>query len=179
MTDFALQAPPISWAKIASMTDYLRRELGLADVRYFPVIEILEGIIDQKLELVRVEVEDGALMGDMEGFADPGGEFIRFTEKVYREAYLGRPRARWTVAHETGHFFLHSGKPLARVAGTQSSVRPFECPERQAHQFAAELLMPRHLLRTDMTIYEISREFGVSEEAAEKRLRFIESISNK
>jgi Zn-dependent peptidase ImmA (M78 family) len=179
MTDFALQAPPMSWANIASMTDYLRRQLGLPDVRYFPVIEILEGVIDQKLELVRVEIEDSEVMGDMEGFTHPSGEFIRFTEKVYRGAYLGRPRARGTVAHETGHFFLHTGKPLARVAGAQASIKPFECPERQAHQFAAELLTPRHLLRIDMTCAEIARDFGVSEEAAEKRLRFIHSLVSK
>jgi Zn-dependent peptidase ImmA (M78 family) len=174
MSDIILRAPAISWKKIAQITNSLRYELGLADVRYFPVIEVLEQVLDQKLDLVRVDVEDDAVMGDTEGFADPAGEFIRFSERVYRAAYKHKPRARWTVAHEMGHFFLHARKPLSRVSGAHiDTIKPFECPERQAHQFAAELLIPRHLVAGSMTKAEISREFGVSEEAAEKRLLFI------
>jgi Zn-dependent peptidase ImmA (M78 family) len=181
MNDFVLRAAPMSWTRIAALTGDLRQALGLVDVKKFPIIEILERVIDQKLDLVRVEVEDEAVMGDMEAFADPAGQFIRFSERVYREAYQGKPRARWTVAHETGHFFLHARKPLARVTGKAAieALRPFECPERQAHQFAAELLMPRGLIRSTMSVEEICRDFGVSEEAATKRLRFVKSLVRK
>jgi Zn-dependent peptidase ImmA (M78 family) len=56
------------------------------------------------------------------------------------------------------------------------SVRAFECPERQAHQFAAELLMPRRFLQLDMDVHRVMSDFGVSEEAATKRLKFIAAL---
>ncbi len=35
-------------------------------------------VLDQKLGLVRIEVEEDSIMGKTEGFTDPAGEFIRF-----------------------------------------------------------------------------------------------------
>jgi Zn-dependent peptidase ImmA (M78 family) len=64
---------------------------------------------------------------------------------------------------------------MARVA-SEAILKPFECPERQAHQFAAELLMPRKFIDPDTPVEEIMRDFGVSEEAANKRLKFIISL---
>lgn len=157
------------------MTDAFRRQLGLEDIKFFPIMEVLEQVLDLKLGIVRIDVEDDRVMGDMEGFTDPAGEFIRFSESVYREACLHTPRARWTAAHETGHFFLHTRKPLTRVS-SQVVLKPFECPERQAHQFAAELLMPRRFIYPNTPVSDIMREFGVSEEAATKRLKFIVSL---
>ena len=174
MSELLYRASPISWNRVASMTDSLRQQLELENQKFFPIIEVLELVLDQQLGIVRIDVEDNEIMRDMEGFTDPAGEFICFSETVYHQAYQQKPRARWTAAHETGHFFLHTRKPLMRVVG--ESVRAFECPERQAHQFAAELLMPRRFMRSDMDVHEVMSDFGVSEEAATKRLKFIASL---
>jgi Zn-dependent peptidase ImmA (M78 family) len=64
---------------------------------------------------------------------------------------------------------------MARVV-SETELKPFECPERQAHQFAAELLMPRRFIDPSTPVSEIMRDFGVSEEAATKRLKFIISL---
>lgn len=174
MTDF-YRAPPVSWNRIAEMTDAFRQQLNLGDTKYFPIMEVLEEILDLRLGLVRIEVEDDRLMGNVEGFTDPSGEFIRFSEAVYLQACDDKPRARWTAAHEAGHYFLHARKPMARVA-SEVDLKPFECPERQAHQFAAELLMPRKFIDPSTPLHEVMRDFGVSEEAATKRLKFIHSL---
>jgi Zn-dependent peptidase ImmA (M78 family) len=174
MTDF-YRAPPISWNRIAELTDSLRYQLGMGETKYFPIMEVLEQVLDLKLGLVRIDVEEDLRMGDIEGFTDPSGEFIRFSQSVYLQAWAQKPRARWTAAHETGHYFLHTKKPMMRVA-SQASLKAFECPERQAHQFAAELLMPRDLVDPSAGVTEIMCEFGVSEEAATKRLNFIRSL---
>ncbi len=52
-----------------------------------------------------------------------------------------RGRKRFTVGHEIGHVRLHEGRfeCMARDVGTTRSEDP---KERQANQFAAELLMP-------------------------------------
>jgi Zn-dependent peptidase ImmA (M78 family) len=174
MSDF-YRAQPVSWSRIAEMTEAFRRQLGLGDVKFFPIMEVLEEIIDLRLGLVQIEVEEDHVMGDMEGFTDPAGEFIRFSQTVYLQACAHRPRARWTAAHETGHFFLHARKPMTRVA-SQAALKAFECPERQAHQFAAELLMPRGFIDPATPLSDIMSDFGVSEEAANKRLKFIASL---
>jgi Zn-dependent peptidase ImmA (M78 family) len=62
---------------------------------------------------------------------------------------------------------------------TGQTLKAFECPERQAHQFAAELLMPRRFIKPGMSINEIMNDFGVSEEAATKRVAFIESLKSR
>jgi Zn-dependent peptidase ImmA (M78 family) len=181
MTDLAFLASPISWNQIAAIADDFRKELGLTNIKRFPIMEVLEGVLDQKLDILRIEVEEDSIMGEMEGFTDPAGEFIRFSESVYHQAYAGKPRARWTAAHEAGHFFLHTRAPLKRVSGKAAieAIKPFECPERQAHQFAAELLIPRHLITGEMSVKDICRDFGVSEEAAIKRLKFIGGLRSQ
>jgi len=157
------------------MTEAFRRQLGLEEVNFFPIMEVLEEILDLRLGLVQIEVEEDPIMGDVEGFTDPAGEFIRFSQTVYLQACAHRPRARWTAAHEAAHFFLHARKPMTRVA-SQAVLKAFECPERQAHQFAAELLMPRRLIDPTTPVSDVMKDFGVSEEAAKKRLKFIASL---
>ena len=171
MSDF-YRAPPLSWNRIAEMTESLRRQLGLEEIKFFPIMEVLEEILDLRLGLVQIEVEEDRIMGDMEGFTDAAGEFIRFSQTVYLQALAHKPRARWTAAHEAGHFFLHARRPMARIV-SEAALKPFECPERQAHQFAAELLMPRRFIDPNTPVAEIMRDFGVSEEAAMKRLKFV------
>jgi len=64
---------------------------------------------------------------------------------------------------------------LARVA-FEVALKIFERPELEAHQFAAELLMPRKFIDPSTPVAEIKRDFGVSEEAAKKRLKFVISL---
>lgn len=81
-------------------------------------------------------------------------------------------RSRFDAAHELGHLVCH---PEADPGGTQ---------ERQAHAFAAELLMPRHLMidvlprRFDLGAYgRLKHEWGVSISALLYRARTLAVIS--
>lgn len=58
----------------------------------------------------------------------------------------GRPvdRKRLTLAHELGHLVLHNG--LAS-----------EDPEREANEFAAEFLMPAHVIKADLRPMTLGR----------------------
>lgn len=71
---------------------------------------------------------------------------------------------RYAAAHELGHHFLHKGisTPFLR-ANTLQSIDKIE---RQANQFAVELLMPDQLLLEGKTIYEAAAICGVPEEVA-------------
>lgn len=92
-------------------------------------------------------------------------------------------RQRFTIAHELGHKELGHGPGLRdnnwTFSGTVQDWR-----EREANAFAAELLMPSHVVRwliverglTD--IGQLSRELGVSEAAMRYRLINLGYISS-
>lgn len=98
-------------------------------------------------------------------------------------------RQRFTIGHELGHLTLHPGQDLIleRLVrlnfrdATSSTASDQE--EMEANQFAAELLMPRDLLRHSLTILlqgrpisdlevvrRLARRFEVSQSAMEYRL---------
>lgn len=88
-----------------------------------------------------------------------------------------RHRQRFTVAHELGHLLVGS-----TVCGNDNVLSGgFSPSEVEANQFAAELLMPRELLKKDLQkgnlrIPELSRKYWVSEEALGWRVRDLLSV---
>jgi len=79
-------------------------------------------------------------------------------------------RKRFTVAHEIGHFILGHGRE-----GLKCSLREKHNKEIEANQFAAELLMPRFLLKKEIlkgvnTVESLALRFWVSKEAMAWRL---------
>ena len=90
-----------------------------------------------------------------------------------------RYRQRYSLGHELGHWRMHRGKNFvcrAEDIGSNASQSEFE---RQADQYAADLLMPEYLaapfLRgfgdlTAQTILSFSDEFRVSYQAAAIRV---------
>lgn len=85
------------------------------------------------------------------------------------------PRLRFTLAHEIGHFLLHENLGLDySTAQDLWSSKQKVAAEREADEFAARLLMPRHLFGIDMlnvsvsakVIAEKMKQFEVSLPAA-------------
>jgi Zn-dependent peptidase ImmA (M78 family) len=69
-------------------------------------------------------------------------------------------RQRFTIAHEIGHYFLHNYQGVhfdGKNTGLQMYLRDdnsatgLNIEEREANLFAAELLMPEHLLEKDVS----------------------------
>lgn len=103
--------------------------------------------------------------------------------KYYIVANRSEPevRQRFTIAHELGHYIYHraligdgvSDTPAYRAPDTsvydKTPLEPFH--ETQANQFAANLLMPRNLIRKaevdhpDIKVHELAKLFKVSEDA--------------
>lgn len=79
-------------------------------------------------------------------------------------------RYRWTLAHELGHVVLHN-------------QFVDEDPEQQANDFAAEFLMPEHLISpllhhvTMGRLLDLKREWGVSMQAILERAYRLERVS--
>lgn len=120
---------------------------------------------------------------------DVSGLFVRIDNKPiisYNISETNKSRQRFTIAHELGHYLLHSnGKPLF-IDKTQkvmfrnsASSSGEQLQEREANHFAAALLMPKKLIQTeintapdnlDSPIKYLAKKFKVSEQAMTFRL---------
>lgn len=95
---------------------------------------------------------------------------------IFVASDVGPLRARFTIAHELGHYFLHSanapnGKMIAERYGKGRA-------EWEANWFAAGFLMPEHAFRQLHAkhagyLADIANEFQVSLAAAEIRAKDI------
>jgi hypothetical protein len=124
-------------------------------------------------------------VAEMEPVLSEGGEKPRL-----RLTPLGR--WRYTVAHELGHFLLHQDRMIGGrwIADTKETIREGDTAEltgmeREADQFAAELLMPADLCLARVKAfkaayrvcpltafaYHLSSQLLVSPEAMRNRLR--------
>ena len=163
---------PMSWNDVDQTADRIRETLRLTDTCFFPIVDVIEKVLPQLTgEDFAFEVGSQEEMGSAEGLTCPEGKFIRLREDVYNDVCADGARARFTLAHEFGHFLLHTGqnRPLER-AQPNERLRPFESAEKQADRFAATLLMPACLIWPMDTISDLVAKFGVSHSAAEVRL---------
>lgn len=102
-------------------------------------------------EITRASAED-----DLSGFLLRDATINRKVIGV--NATHSHTRQRFTIAHEIGHLVLHSSEPIhVDKAGSfrierrnSKSSRGDEPREIEANAFAAELLMPAELLRSDI-----------------------------
>jgi hypothetical protein len=83
-------------------------------------------------------------------------------------------RRRFTIAHEIGHFVLHPERCRPERGGGVNEAGRME--EREADAFAAELLMPDHLVREavreqGLDVTRLADRFEVSRKAMQTRLR--------
>ena len=83
-------------------------------------------------------------------------------------------RRRFAIAHEIGHFVLHPERCRRERGGAVDEAGHGE--EREADAFAAELLMPEHLVREAVRergpdVARLADRFAVSRKAMQARLR--------
>ena len=157
--------------QIRKFTYQLRKELGLLQQERFPIMHILENVMPIIYPGFYINpVEDKELPGRMAETL-PEDCMIRVRESVYLAACNGGAWARMIMAHELGHFLFHNTKNTA-FAYTEQGCRlpPDIDPERQADIFAAELLIPYHLIG-EKNIYQVQKAFGVSRSAAKAQIQ--------
>ncbi|MFB0840993.1 ImmA/IrrE family metallo-endopeptidase [Paenibacillus oleatilyticus] len=88
---------------------------------------------------------------------------------IHLHEELDDMNARFTCAHELGHSLMHPrvNTPFLKKNTLQSIDRI----EREANQFAVELLMTDELLLEGMSIYEAATSCGVPVEVAHLKTR--------
>nr|VFJ59202.1 MAG: protein of unknown function (DUF955) [Candidatus Kentron sp. FM]VFJ60306.1 MAG: protein of unknown function (DUF955) [Candidatus Kentron sp. FM]VFK12531.1 MAG: protein of unknown function (DUF955) [Candidatus Kentron sp. FM] len=112
------------------------------------------------------------------------------------------PRKRFTIAHEIGHYILHSANSMREFTDDRTTMSRTESYwdtyEYEANNFAAELLMPTDAvfdacekkinvykeltgedkITADLLIKILANQFVVSDKAMEYRLRRLRVIRN-
>ncbi len=165
------KADGISRQEIRQSVRKLKRLVGLEYKLYFPVLLFAENILPLMIPGYQFEVVPVAEMGNKHGETYPSKNMIRIREDVYMRAAAGKPRDRFTVAHEIGHLFLHENDyvALCRLM-PNDKLQTFEDPEWQADAFGGELLASSYLIK-GMNELEVQSSCGVSAAAARVQLR--------
>jgi Zn-dependent peptidase ImmA (M78 family) len=164
-------------------------------------------ILDRYPEAIRknyVDVEKIARLAGIrvvkEGFEDQ-----RVSGFIQRKTLDGQPvivindsntpeRLRFTIAHELGHYFLHSSQSVhvddvdtadLILYRNQESSQATHIQEIEANQFAAELLMPEQMITRDVQelrkgntgmseiVERLARQYRVSQTAMAIRMNKI------
>lgn len=173
MSSLRRQVPGLSRLKIATVTDSLREQMSLiwgSCPEPFPIIDYIEKVLQVVVPEFVLEIVDDADMPGLEGETSPDRLRMKLPNSVYEGAVNGERRARFTVAHELGHLFLHRDLLFARAVEDDHDLKPYESSEWQADEFAGSLLMPERLVRSCRTVLEITERCQVSEPAAKTRL---------
>lgn len=162
-----VKVPPLSREVIRRRASLVRQRMNLDDLEAVDLVSVVEHrLSDMGLVL---DVQDGLPEGE-EARTLPDDNLIILGESVYDGMVRGEPRARFTVAHELGHLFLHRGVAPVFTRGPWGHM-PYEDSEWQADCFAAEFLMPlRGVAATCSTVEDIVRRYRVSRTAAKIRL---------
>lgn len=158
---------------------------------------------EQQIENTAFEIwADHEMPKDTRGMTTLFPPHIVISNSAYEDAANGGHGGRWIMAHELGHLLLLHGinkspnksinargpEYLAPISIVGDIPLPFQSKqknkgipsdqsaEKQADNFAGELLMPRQSCK-GMLPHNISLRYGVSITLAKKRLRFIQPRS--
>ena len=176
------------WTKLdrrsceARATEILRR----AEVRWYPVR------VDRIAKVHGVKVRYEPLDDELSGMI-----FLKDNQAVIGvNAHHSPNRQRYTIAHELGHYFLHEDilrqgahvdTMITMLNRDQDAALGTINIEIEANQFAAELLMPRHMIEKylnseglgsaaksdDAVVESMAKAFKVSTAAMAIRLAIV------
>ncbi len=163
---------PMGRAKLRSdahvVSDALRRELDI-NTPLFPIVDAIE-FMDAH-DIFDMDLIPSGQMPDVAAqlISFPGSiPTLEINEQIYDGACDGDCFSRFTLAHELGHYFLHSNQPipLQRATGV-SNHKAYLDSEWQANTFAGELLVDSRIVAASrLSALEIEDLFGVSNQTA-------------
>lgn len=165
-----VRVSPRSKKSICGLARALRQKVAQAeDDQALDLCKLIELVLpkatNNKFEFV---IKNYGYMGNTEAAMAPDSMKMYIREDVYEALHADDPRARFTIAHEIGHFILHDGMALGRDNGSPHKI--FEDSEWQANVFGAELLAPLEGCR-GLCIDGIMEKYDVSRQCATLRYK--------
>ena len=167
-----LMAPPLSRKAIENFAGYVRRELGIGNELYVPIIKIVEHIIPHIDPSYIFDTPYEYEMLDEYANYCPQTNTLSVRQDVYLAACADDPRHRFTIAHELGHYFMHDENTKFSRCPRNATIPSYRDPEWQANVFASSFLMPKDLIR-GMSANEIVTSCKTSLQSVEIALKYI------
>lgn len=177
-------AAPKGKKEISSIAVRTRYILGFGDDYVPNIIGILENELQKIFPDYYMAVEN--LGNDERGNQiSAHTEFdphrIVLTDRTYSDLFKQDPVARFTGAHEIGHLMMHEGATVNRAMNSEVKYQnnPKLSAEWQANFFAANFLMPEHIVRNFASPQELAEFTLVSLRAAQLRMMELGLWSNQ
>lgn len=136
----------------------------------FPILEYLEHELAEFDDRYCFALSEQPDMGQDLARVHLPERLLEVRDDVYERAYNGNGSDRFTLAHELGHYLMHSEVRLARSSDRQIRF-DFADAEEEADAFAAELLMPLPILKQLRRLSDVTAVFGVSQSDAHAHIR--------
>lgn len=157
----------------------LRSRLEMVSDLHFPILHFIENVLPVIDPSFLLEIVDDKDLIGVQAEYVPKEKVIRVRQSVYDAAANGYWEARFTLAHELGHYYYHDEQSVryAKLDPLQKVPPDFD-PERQANVFAAELLAPIHLI-AGMSPEQIGTACGVSYSVARRQLRVMSRVHKR
>ena len=158
---------------IALVLKFVFKECVSEDGLYIDVVKMFE-LVHDKCSDITVEVVDDEELGDIPGRCTPdfkGHYHIQVKETVYEGAVNGIGGYRTHILHELSHAFLCmlGFTPICDRSFKPYELLPYESMEWQAKALTGEIMMD-YVLTEYMSVKELIKECGVSEEGALNRV---------
>ena len=165
--DSDYRASPLSRDDICHETQKLRNSLGISQCKAVPIVKVIEYGLPEVIDGFNYEIVDDDDLPGREAETYPMECKIAISQSTYTKACHDDPHARFTLAHEMGHLFLHTPQTLslAQEKDSAGELRIYEKPGWQADAFAGEFLAPMGLIR-GLGVEEIESLFIVSRAVA-------------
>ena len=144
----------------------IRRYLGIENAVYVDVVALLD-ILSRSIPKFSYEiVANNKLPKKVFATTDVKTGKIRIKQRIFNKACDGDGFARFTIAHEIGHFvtLVLLGFQLTRTFDN-NKPKPFNDPEWQADCFAGEFLMSYDVVK-NYSEKELVDNCGVTPKAA-------------
>lgn len=174
-------AKPMSRKEIEHFARYARKEFGVKGL-YVDIMKILEVIIpadDEDFHFEIYKVTD--FLGPKPAYYDSEKNCIFIREDIYNNAIAGDGYARFTIAHEIGHYCLISvfGNPgyisIEEIENYSDPKLRSMDPEWQTDVFAGEFLCCSEVIK-DLTWKEIQAKCVVTEAAARTAWKIVNEV---
>lgn len=168
----------ISEENIANNAADVRQKLGLTAV-YAPDMPSVLDQLSEKISMFKYRSALASQMGGDDAFMDESEHLLTVKEAVLDDARSGKPRARFTLAHEIGHYFLGHKGISRRNSNKALYTAASRIQEDEADIFASYFLVPTALAIVCKNAEEIAVKFQVSHQAAEIAFERIQRAQRK
>lgn len=167
-------AIPINRHQIRQYTYQLRKIFGISVDNRFPVVRFIEYvlyIVDEKFKFCVVPDEE---LEHEYAKTYPLEHKILVRNSIYEQAAAGDGKCILILAHELGHYLLHSELRICFAKSCVRETMPKEYNvEWQADVFAYELMMPFDVVKKAKSDKDISKKYGVDCEDARRQMRLV------